>query len=70
MKARLVGFRQGLEKLGWSEDRSVRVDTRFAAAVSTRIDRQAGQRAAGEHQAGAEAAKASLTTHLSAVLLK
>ena len=31
MKARLAVFRQGLEKLGWSEDRNVRVDTRFAA---------------------------------------
>ena len=31
MKARLAGFRQGLKKLGWSEDRNVRVDTRFAA---------------------------------------
>jgi putative tryptophan/tyrosine transport system substrate-binding protein len=31
MRARLAGFRQGLEKLGWLEDRNVRIDIRFAA---------------------------------------
>jgi putative ABC transport system substrate-binding protein len=31
-KARLAGFRQGLERLGWSEGRNVRIDTRFAPA--------------------------------------
>jgi putative ABC transport system substrate-binding protein len=31
IQARLAGFRQGLEKLGWSEGRNVRIDTRFAA---------------------------------------
>jgi putative ABC transport system substrate-binding protein len=30
MKARLAGFRQGLEKRGWSEGRNVSIDTRFA----------------------------------------
>jgi len=30
MTARLVGFRRGLEKRGWSEGRNVRMDTRFA----------------------------------------
>ena len=30
MTARLAGFRQGLEKRGWSEDRNVRIDYRFA----------------------------------------
>jgi ABC-type uncharacterized transport system substrate-binding protein len=29
-KARLFGFRQGLEKLGWVEGRNVRIDYRFA----------------------------------------
>jgi putative tryptophan/tyrosine transport system substrate-binding protein len=29
MKARLAGFRQGLEKRGWSEGRNVSIDTRF-----------------------------------------
>ena len=29
-KARLVGFRQGLEKRGWSEGHNVRIDYRFA----------------------------------------
>jgi len=30
MMARLAGFRQGLEKRGWSEGRNVSIDTRFA----------------------------------------
>src|SRR5437588_4294183 len=30
MTARLAGFRQGLEKRGWSEGRNVRIDYRFA----------------------------------------
>jgi putative tryptophan/tyrosine transport system substrate-binding protein len=34
IKARLAGFRQGLEKLGWSEGRNVRIHTRFAPASS------------------------------------
>jgi ABC-type uncharacterized transport system substrate-binding protein len=29
-RARLAGFRQGLEKRGWSENRNVRIDYRFA----------------------------------------
>ncbi len=35
-KARLAGFRQGLEKLGWSEGRNVRIDYRFAAGSADR----------------------------------
>lgn len=31
-KARLAGFRQGLERLGWSESKNVRIDYRFAPA--------------------------------------
>jgi putative tryptophan/tyrosine transport system substrate-binding protein len=31
MKARLAAFQQGLERLGWSEGRNVRIDYRFAA---------------------------------------
>jgi len=31
MKARLAAFRQGLERLGWSEGRNVHIDYRFAA---------------------------------------
>ena len=31
VKARLVAFRQGLDRLGWSVDRNVRIDYRFAA---------------------------------------
>jgi len=34
-KARLAGFRQGLEKRGWSEDRNVSIDTRFAPDSTT-----------------------------------
>jgi putative tryptophan/tyrosine transport system substrate-binding protein len=32
IRARLVAFRQGLEKRGWSEGRNVRIDYRFAPA--------------------------------------
>jgi putative ABC transport system substrate-binding protein len=32
-KARLAAFRVGLEKRGWSEDRNVRIDVRFAPAT-------------------------------------
>jgi putative tryptophan/tyrosine transport system substrate-binding protein len=35
MKARLVAFRQGLEKLGWSESRNLRIDIRYASAQTT-----------------------------------
>jgi putative ABC transport system substrate-binding protein len=31
VKARLVAFQQGLDRLGWSVDRNVRIDYRFAA---------------------------------------
>ena len=31
IQARLAGFRQGIEKLGWLEGRNVRIDVRFAA---------------------------------------
>ena len=30
MKERLAGFRQGLEKFGWAEGSSLRIDYRFA----------------------------------------
>jgi putative tryptophan/tyrosine transport system substrate-binding protein len=33
MRARLAAFRQGLEKLGWSEGRNVRIETRYAPAA-------------------------------------
>src|SRR3989442_13798926 len=32
MKARLGGLQQGLERLGWSEGRNIRIDYRFASA--------------------------------------
>jgi putative ABC transport system substrate-binding protein len=31
VKARLAAFQQGLDRLGWSVDRNVRIDSRFAA---------------------------------------
>src|SRR6266567_6321952 len=34
MKPRLAAFRQGLEKLGWSEGRNLRIDYRFASGGS------------------------------------
>jgi hypothetical protein len=34
MPARLAGFRQGLERLGWSDGRNIRIDYRFAPAAS------------------------------------
>src|SRR5205823_2283379 len=37
MQAQLGGFRQGLEKLGWSEGRNIRIDYRFAAGIAERI---------------------------------
>ena len=30
-QANIAGFREGLQKLGWSEGRNLRIDTRFAA---------------------------------------
>jgi putative tryptophan/tyrosine transport system substrate-binding protein len=33
-KARVAGFRHGLEKRGWSEDRNVRIDIRFTPATA------------------------------------
>ena len=32
MQARLAALRQGLQRLGWSEDRNIRIDSRFASA--------------------------------------
>jgi putative tryptophan/tyrosine transport system substrate-binding protein len=37
MRARLGGFRQGLEKLGWTADRNVQIDIRFAAGRADRF---------------------------------
>lgn len=35
MRARLVAFRQELEKRGWSEGRNISIDTRYAPAATT-----------------------------------
>src|SRR5436190_22049469 len=37
MKTRLAGFRQSLERLGWSEGRNVRIDYRFAVGSPDRF---------------------------------
>ena len=37
-KARLTGFRQGLERLGWSEGRNVSVDYRFSAGRAEHVE--------------------------------
>jgi putative ABC transport system substrate-binding protein len=42
-KARLARFRQGLERLGWSEGRNVRIDYRFAAASADQFQPLAKQ---------------------------
>jgi putative ABC transport system substrate-binding protein len=45
MKARLAAFRQGLERLGWSEGRNIRIDVRFAPAgpqVIAALQRESG----------------------------
>ena len=43
MKARFGAFRQGLETLGWSEGRNVRIDTRFGAADAEQIQARANE---------------------------
>jgi putative ABC transport system substrate-binding protein len=50
MQARLAGFRQGLERLGWSEGRNVRIDTRFAAGRADRHQPLAKEKPAGAGQ--------------------
>jgi putative ABC transport system substrate-binding protein len=42
-QVRVVAFREGLQKLGWTEGRNIRIDTRWAA-----LDAQAMQRFAKE----------------------
>ena len=36
IQERLAGFRQGLERLGWSEGGNIRIDSRFAAGQADR----------------------------------
>ena len=43
MKARLAAFLQGLQHLGWTEDRNVRIDTRSTAGDAERIRRYAAE---------------------------
>jgi hypothetical protein len=39
VRARLAALREGLERLGWSEGRTVRIDYRFAAKIRIGIGR-------------------------------
>ena len=41
MKARFAAFLQGLEKLGWSPGRNIRIDARFGATTSEQIQGRA-----------------------------
>ena len=41
--ARLVAFLQGLQQLGWTDGRNVRIDTRWAAGDADRIRRYAAE---------------------------
>ena len=43
MKARLAAFLQGLQALGWTDGRNVRIDTRSAAGDAERIRRYAAE---------------------------
>ena len=52
-QARLAAFRQGLERLGWSEGRNVRIDYRFAR-------RQRGSGSGARERAGRPAARRDL----------
>jgi ABC-type uncharacterized transport system substrate-binding protein len=45
-QARLAAFLQGLQQLGWSDGRNVRIDTRWAAGEADHIHRYAGELAA------------------------
>jgi putative ABC transport system substrate-binding protein len=41
MQARIAGFRHGLEQLGWSEGRNIRIDYRYAASATDQYPRLA-----------------------------
>ena len=43
MQARLAAFLQGLQQLGWTDGRNVRIDTRWAAGDADRIRRYAAE---------------------------
>ncbi len=45
-KARLAAFLQGLQQLGWTDGRNVRIDTRWATANAAEIRRHAAELAA------------------------
>src|SRR3954470_23730976 len=47
-KARLVAFRQGLEKRGWSEGRNIQIETRFAAGSEDKYQPLAKELIAGQ----------------------
>jgi len=43
VQAQVAAFREGLEKLGWVEGRNIRIDSRFAAANSGRLQEYAAE---------------------------
>ena len=43
MKARLAAFLQGLQHLGWTDGRNLRIDTRSTAGDAERIRRYAAE---------------------------
>jgi putative ABC transport system substrate-binding protein len=43
VQAQVAAFREGLEKLGWVEGRNIRIDSRFAAANSDRLQEYAAE---------------------------
>src|SRR5437879_6582364 len=45
-QARLTAFVQGLQQLGWTDGRNVRIDTRWAGVDADAIRRQAAELAA------------------------
>jgi len=51
MQARLAAFRQGLERLGWSEGRNIRIDYRYGAALPDQYPRLAKELVASRPEA-------------------
>jgi putative tryptophan/tyrosine transport system substrate-binding protein len=45
-QARMAAFQQGLEQLGWTEGRNVRIDIRWATTDTDQIRKHAGELAA------------------------
>jgi putative ABC transport system substrate-binding protein len=61
MQARLVGFKQGLERLGWSEGRNIRIEYRFASASAEKAQVLAKEMVASQPDVLVALATASTT---------